>query len=510
MVCSSRGKLLVRMALLVALGGTAPACTSLVEPYVNAQEKATAFRATPSITNAIIYAETLRENYYEAMGDHSRLNLLVGLALVPLTATAIGLGATGTSSDAVLALGLTGASLLGGHNLLYNKPRQASYAAGAGAINCVLTLYVPLVVASRYVDEIQAAIVQVSDDISAAERILADHPEMHPQLDLLREAVAAAKTARDRANAALGNVERSGEEIVQQVESIRNQVNAAVVQTDPDIAALASNLVGTLNLSAGRITGVAPTVPEQPVEAEPSLTLDLIAEVVELTSRLQQAELRLERFAAQAAERPSKESLEQCGADPLETGGTFAVSRTSIDVAARDAAATANFRITGGRIPYVVRWDGLELPGNVISTDMRTASADVSLHVPKTSATGTFRLSVIEDNGNGEQKLVEIKLNPGQAQTPPPATAGPTSDAAVKGIQDALLAMGFRTVTAADGTTKKLKLDDGIWGPDTATALGLFRAKCEPGLAEDDLTFEKRADVLEMVELVKESGACSA
>ena len=134
------GRVAVAGTLIVAFG----AC-SLADPFVTRDRVKRPATAGPvSLPAAIEYGDEVKNAYREALRDQALLQTWLAIGLIPLTAAAMGLGARAASPDAVLALGLTGASALGLGTWLHNKPRQLAWAAGLKAVTCVQKVVAPL------------------------------------------------------------------------------------------------------------------------------------------------------------------------------------------------------------------------------------------------------------------------------------------------------------------------------------------------------------------------------
>src|SRR5436190_10155780 len=139
------------MLRILALGLSllAAAGCSLVNPFViGPRTRVAAATAPPSpsmdLPTAKAYADKVKDEYREALGDQAKLLSWLGIGLIPLSAAAIGLGATGGPPSAVLATGLTGAAGFGVGTWLINKPRQAAYVAGIKAVSCAVDAVEPL------------------------------------------------------------------------------------------------------------------------------------------------------------------------------------------------------------------------------------------------------------------------------------------------------------------------------------------------------------------------------
>lgn len=99
---------------ILAIGVVMLTSCSLVDPFVTRKKPAPPpLTELVSLTDAFDYAAKVKEAYRSALSDQAYLQSWLGIGLVPLTAAAIGLGATGSSPNTILSLGLAGASGLG-------------------------------------------------------------------------------------------------------------------------------------------------------------------------------------------------------------------------------------------------------------------------------------------------------------------------------------------------------------------------------------------------------------
>ena len=102
-------RVIVVMVMLVFTG------CSVVNPYVFPDKpKPDVLRGKGvPMDDALRYSSEAKDKYRGALRDQATLQSLLGIGLIPLSAAAIGLGATGGNPQAILALGLAGASGFG-------------------------------------------------------------------------------------------------------------------------------------------------------------------------------------------------------------------------------------------------------------------------------------------------------------------------------------------------------------------------------------------------------------
>lgn len=262
---------------------------SLVNPFVarDRMPRPLPPAKTTSLSQALEYGEAVKDAYRGALRDQSQLLTWLGIGLIPLTAAAMGLGARAAAPDAVLGLGLGGASAYGIGTWLHHKPRQLAWAAGLKAVTCVQTVAAPLRAANeedlaKGLKDLQVALRTLSIAAGALET----------QADLAKAAMAGASSSQQPvvdARTALASLEEAaraelkdaravttaaekalrsgealqhtlasaGEMVAAAIARITDQVDAIVVETQRDPEALAAVISGL-----GSMYGKLTTVPE--------------------------------------------------------------------------------------------------------------------------------------------------------------------------------------------------------------------------------------------------------
>ena len=221
------------LALLVALNLVG---CSLVDPFVtrnlgprppaDAPEKPPKPAMTgdgPSLPEAFEYAESVKRAYRGAIRDQSQLQAWLGIGLIPLTAAAMGLGASGGPATAVLALGLTGAASLGTGTWLYNKPRQLAWIAGIKAVTCAEDAMTPFALSVGVAQSLDTNVDSLRDRLA----------ELETAAGQLETAIDGAKAVRDGADASQAAVARA----LRTLESLETAARAELTDVQAAIAA---------------------------------------------------------------------------------------------------------------------------------------------------------------------------------------------------------------------------------------------------------------------------------
>jgi hypothetical protein len=289
------GVYMARFAVLLIILVSFVGC-SLVDPFVTRKKPAPPpLTESVSLTDAFDYAAKVKDAYRSALRDQACLQSWLGIGLVPLTAAAIGLGATGSSANTVLSLGLAGTSALGIGTWLYNKPRQLAWVAGLKAVTCAEDAMEPLNFSSsartdldtnldglrvglQTLDQKTAKLETEADKAKALrEAANTDKPEISSAVRALQSLETSAraeleelKALKTAAEAALTNgaelkqtLTIAGGRLVVAVKKITDEVDSIVVDTQRDPQAL-TNIIAGLGSTYGTLTsvpkGIAPQV----------------------------------------------------------------------------------------------------------------------------------------------------------------------------------------------------------------------------------------------------------
>ena len=259
----------------------------------------------PTLEEAYIYSADVKYAYRTAVRDQAKLETLLAVGLIPLTAAAIGVGATGGNPDLVLALGLTGAAALGLGNWLYNKPRQLAWVAGLKAVTCAEDALAPLNISPEMSAALSSHVTALREAVRGLEESIAKLETEADRAKALRDATDTSVPAVARAISALESVENAaraevtdaraavsaaeatlktggeleqtlrtaGRKLVVAVSKITDEVDRLVVESGRDPAALAnviSGLGGTYRTITAVPEGVARTGAKEAAAAKPS------------------------------------------------------------------------------------------------------------------------------------------------------------------------------------------------------------------------------------------------
>lgn len=268
------------VTLVSALGG----CAGIMDPYPEADalknykmaEQPTGTDKLAGRLPAAIDAATAQgQAYTQAARNQSVARNVGALALVGGAATALYLGITsdsGGNRDAITAIGIAGASLLGLDQFFLSKPRQALYFKGAAAIDCSIVSMRPYLMTETTFTELKnnlqtlTAAIGNTDAEAVRARALADQlTAVEPANSAIAHARAElAITAGERAKAdGIGKagaelksgVETADVTLISHVKHVVSQLSIEIQKTEPDLASIQPALVGLPSLAKSLVPG---------------------------------------------------------------------------------------------------------------------------------------------------------------------------------------------------------------------------------------------------------------
>lgn len=220
---------------------------AVLDPY-HRPERAT-FADDPSLTNAVEFAESTRDLYYDAIRDHTLFNRVSALALIGAGTASGVLGIRGDRSGQIAALGLSGAGLFGVNSVLYSQPRLGVYVAGARAVGCSLSQVGEARIATGAA--FATSLEQLEKQHSVVAGLLLSGKTFS------QSATQEARTALGVSGALISNIRLSGKRLYDSVQKIHAHVSAALVVSEPDLGALVQSLSGILSTRSNQITALS-------------------------------------------------------------------------------------------------------------------------------------------------------------------------------------------------------------------------------------------------------------
>lgn len=385
-----------RVCLGVVLLLLASGCAGIVNPHVKWDPPEGKIPDATALTldYAIKYAYSARAAYKNALGNQSQLASWLGIGLIPISAAALGLGITGKSPGAITALGLTGASGYAVGTWLYSKPNQRAWVVGYNATTCAVDAILPLLYVQKNENEIKPAVMTLDSAVVSVEAGIGDVRKQllligdKPPSDLVdlkefaeqrvneaEKLLAAAYDTRGKAEKMRQEAAIAGVSLKETVDRISGQVSAQIVETGPDIQAMAF-LIGGLAQSYGQFVrvpeGLRPAPPPSP-KGEADVTNKKVKEHLvkqdkglrDALGDLQTKMLSLQGAASRVAEivngitatKPI-EKLRACGVTPEQIAQPITVEPPGrIELQAGKAAMVGRV-IRGGSAPYAVVLQG--------------------------------------------------------------------------------------------------------------------------------------------------------
>ena len=300
------------------------------------------------------YARALHDAYIAAVANQESFNNAAQLSLIPLAATATGLGISGGSGDAITILGLSGAGLVTAGTVAVNEERQRIYLAAARAMTCIQRLAndfeAALPFAPVFEENGDAKMETLRTALLALQRA---QPGIASSSDQLRAETALSDGERTLAAAAsLRRLLRIPEQILlYRVDEVQNVVHQLIQGTSVDLTTFASTLSGRLGAIQHQIVQIPERVPAvRGAVADDRVEQDTINRLIDnvvianadLANLIASSGINLE-----IADR-------SCATDFPNATNPLAVSPSpSVGISgAASGAFTANILVSGGVPPY--------------------------------------------------------------------------------------------------------------------------------------------------------------
>lgn len=415
---------LKRLSVLL-LATVAVAGCSTLNPYVDAQmrrpgfdapsgvERALGVRTTASTVPASVsipqvrqYARSLHNAYVNAVAQQERLNSGAQLSLIPLAATAAGLGITGGSSEAITVLGLTGAGVTVAGTVAINEERQRIYLAGASALTCIQDLAndfeAGTIGSASALDELNFAIAQVLVSRADLDRALASNRDA--ELDRLALRV---QSESDQTLAVAYRLRTflsiPGQILLYRVDEIQDLVNRLIQGTSVDLTTFASTLSGRLMSLSGVIAPPGAPIVDAADDEGPTELVGVRARIDEVA----RANAVLESVIARSP--VNLELLDRsCITDFPNTSNALSISPEGGISGPASGEFTANLIVTGGTPPY-----GIILPSGVDDPQripMGTSRERFDLTIPASLTSGTITVF----DANDRQVPLTVPISRGE------------------------------------------------------------------------------------------------
>jgi hypothetical protein len=453
------------MLLLLASG-----CAGIVNPHIKWDPPAGNIPDATALTldYAIKYADSARAAYKNALGNQSQLASWLGIGLIPIAATALGLGMSGNSPGAITVLGLTTASGYAVGTWLYSKPNQRAWVVGYNATTCAVEAILPLLYVEKNwekeikttLEMLNSAVVPVEAGIGdVRKQLLLIGKEPPPDLVDLKEfaeqrvkeaeqLLASSYETRGKAEKMRQEASTAGVSLKEAVDRISGQVSAQIVETGPDIQALAL-VIGGLAQSYGQFVrvpeGLRPAVPpsakgqakvektedkEKPIVKQDEALRNALGNLEAKMISLQGVSIRVAEIVNGVTTSKPIEKLRACGVNPEQIAQPLTVDPSGRIEFEAGKAATVGRVIRGGSAPYAVALQG-DAEGPVVR---QTEPFGPAFTIQITDKTPAKEYSIYISDKAGQRLFIPVDVKSGTVGKPsiedpyPKAAAGLNRD----------------------------------------------------------------------------------
>ena len=237
-----------------------------------------------TVRQGVNYARQIEQEYIGAKAEYGSVASTLGIFIIPAGASALALGAEGVSATAVTGLGVGTAALLGEGYWLTNKPREKVYMTGASALECLIDTMEPFDEQQTdfpklrtFVDDMADTRADLNDRAHNLEKNLAQvktaiqnsqdalNPNVAPVLCYVEKALKASNgsgQAESKAYDAAVKYDQfsqnlAGKNTVDVANRINDMVSAAMIDNEPDLHTLASNLSSAIPTSAQSLAQIS-------------------------------------------------------------------------------------------------------------------------------------------------------------------------------------------------------------------------------------------------------------
>jgi hypothetical protein len=437
------GALASRVAVIATAVAIFTSC-SLMNPHIKWDPPDGKVPPATEITldYGIRYAENAKAAYMSAIGHQSELSSWLGLGLIPIAATALGLGMTGQDPTAVIVLGLTATSGYAAGTWLYSKPNQKAWLAGYNATTCAVDaisplLYVeknkPMIIEKR--EALDKALVSVGTEIGKVRTELSTI-ETKPPAELVEpkklaeqritDAEKLLTDSRETSRAAekmLQDAAIAGVTLKQTVDRISGLVSQQIIDNAPDIQAMAT-LIGGLAQSYGQFVSVPEAyrpkppsgVTAQAGKGAPTAVTQKVESLQKAISNLEGQMIVLQNAAISVAEivnavTASKpiDTLKACGAKIEQIAQPITVEPSGRIELQQGKATTVGRVIRGGSAPFAVALQG-DTEGPVVR---QTEPFGPAFTVQITEKTPAKEYSIYISDKAGQKLFIAVDVKSG-------------------------------------------------------------------------------------------------
>lgn len=446
-----------RLTAAACVAVTLTACTTA--PIKRWEPPARADVPETTTDYAITYANRARSAYQAAIDEQTAYSSGISSGLIGLGGVMAALAAFNAHRDAIVGLGLAGATTYAVANWNYSKQRQLIYMAGIEGISCAVRAITPLYISEAKLTVLKRKLVDLETAsrqavgastalASAGGGLPTDDPARKDMDAALAEANARLEAARGVSKSGHQFVSvamRAGAELIGAVNRIDDTVGKALLDTLPDLAAV-PKVVGSLS---GLAASFAPS-PEMGQTIVDAITASGRAQAQakeeagrkssKRTGAFDAALLALKARSSELAEATavaqahlagydtaaSSERLKDCGVTAVDTALRAKETRREI---APKKDATYRVGVSGGVKPYMASFSKAPAEGLTIRNPV-TYDEYIELVATKSLAAADNYVLDVRDSSS-PKKEVSVTLAVGAA-TAGKAAGAATPSASVK------------------------------------------------------------------------------
>lgn len=406
-----------RILMVVILSSSVASC-SIWNPYQFGDT--TKFEPGGTLKGAVIFAETTRKKYHDAIVQHTAAERAIGVLLTGAAATGVVLGIRGGRSGQLTALSASSGGLFATGSFLVQRPRLGTYMLGIEAIGCALDRFGPAITATDR--SLGDRFVQLRRDRDALRALIAPPTEDF----FVRAAATNAREAIDKTNEviaahgpAMAALQLAGRRLYEGVHKIHANVSKALLASEPDLRSFVANLGDLLSTGSGLVIPVPKDV--EPPNPPPGATAQSVtggtgvdktkraAEVAEIKRATQKLREDTASFMADATllrDLPSDDALSSCETF-IEIRPMRLLPQPTLTV--RPGAAAA-LQVRGGKRPYSAGFVG-EKPKDdtVLKVGLNEAKTGFDVTAGASSPEKAYTLSVEDSAGTTESIIISVR-----------------------------------------------------------------------------------------------------
>lgn len=362
---------------------------------------------------AIQYADYFKTSYESAVGDQAKLVSLTGVTLIPLAASAIGLGLTSGHDNTITMLGLMSATGYGTSRWLQSQPRQLVYIKGITAMNCAVDAVLPLNLSPdqttalrQNLKELATAIHEVEDRLG--QQAQGSFPDIRRRLE-------EARTVWGKGTRLEYEVYQAGLTLISAVDRINTEVDKALVETEPKLDDL-DKIIMSLAQTTASFTAVPPkTERKSPGVGSTGVTVAAAKtaqqELEERADAMDAKKWQVEKLISIVAETVATKDLSKCGVKKDQLPSSGIVVEPSSLTFTQGAEATKSLQVSGGKGEHP-HYSTQLLGDGVVGlnvTELKPLGATVQVRVTKNIPAADYQLYITDGVQNGRIVTITVK-----------------------------------------------------------------------------------------------------